>query len=122
MDQKFDPIFYRDSNIDLIDLNDIELEEHYTKFGIDEGRKASFYHVVEEAETAFNALPAVFDWEYYRRSSPDLSDYNNETICLLHYIRFGHRENRIATAELPVYDLSGLPTFVPFSQKNQGGL
>ena len=115
--KKFDPIFYRDSNIDLIDLNDIELEAHYTEFGMDEGRKGSFYEVLVEAETAFNALPAVFDWEYYRRSSSDLSDYNNETICLLHYIRFGHRENRMATAELPVYDLSGLPTFVPFSQK-----
>jgi hypothetical protein len=101
MDKKF-PYFnvdiYRNSNPDLINFNNEQLQEHYINHGQYEYRvcsaKLENNNLNISSEEDFFKIFTNFDIEIYRNSNPDLVNFNKHQL-IYHYINHGHLENRV---------------------------
>ena len=76
----FNAEYYRNNNVDLRNMNDDQLKDHWLNYGIKEGRRAS----------------AAFDVRYYLNTYADLrnaygTDYKS---ALSHFVSFGMKEGR----------------------------
>ncbi len=116
-DPQFDLGFYRATQEDLRDLSDEDAEIHFREYGSKEGRASSMLALLKDRQCAFNALESDFDWEAYRYSNADLAHLDSQTWCIAHFVCFGHREARMLSPIVPVYDLEKYKNFSAFSSK-----
>lgn len=85
----FSTQFYKFLNKDLVNLNEIELIEHYLLFGKIEKRN----YKIE--------LPKDFSIEAYRNLNKDLSNFSNDQL-LKHFYEYGKNEYRIYKYNIPL--------------------
>jgi len=113
-DASFDVDYYRATQQDLRDLSDEEAQLHFKEFGSKEGRAGSMMALANNPQCAFNALDADFEWENYRYSNQDLTHLDNQAACIAHFVCNGHREARLSSAIIPVYDLENYKNYCAF--------
>ena len=118
----FDVMVYRDRNIDLANMTDAQLKQHWKEHGIKEGRPSStvldlgFYrsnnpdlkeafgddweaiynHFITKGYQEHRKSSALFDGSYYCENNPDVVQ-NYKEKYLLHYVDHGMREGRRAS-------------------------
>ena len=83
--------FYREAYLELGNLSDHELEEHYRSIGINSGYFGNFDAFTEN--WANRNLPANFDFQDYLFLNPDLP-FATSLHCQIHYYYFGRSEKR----------------------------
>ena len=90
----FDPVWYREYNED-VKKDGIYPLLHYIRFGEQENRLIN-----ESEKNEYKKLKnsTSFDEAFYKNNYEDLKIQGAEFDCLLHYIRYGKEENRLAIA------------------------
>lgn len=84
----FDPIWYREFYVDVKN-SPISAFEHYIRFGRKENR---FQNETEKNE--YESLLKEFDIDFYKNNYEDLKTQKEPFDCILHYIRYGKKEER----------------------------
>jgi len=79
---------YKNLNVDLKNLSEKELKNHYLKFGLNEKRLYK------------NTLPDDFNCKDYKKLNIDLKDLSEEELKN-HYLKFGLNEERLYKNTLP---------------------
>lgn len=88
----FDWRFYLDYYPDILECfgqNEIAVFEHYSKYGIAEGRFGSELEFYEQYP-----YMKFFDVDYYLESNPDLKSLNSKVKLIRHFISQGYKESR----------------------------